>query len=65
MRIVTIIQAETNKEVHKFHKYWTYNKHWNATVEIQIGVPTWTETVKLNRCVVHPRVLCFKGHQCK
>jgi len=27
MRIVTIIQAETDKEVHKFHMYWTYNKH--------------------------------------
>jgi len=63
--LLTIIQAETDKEVNKFHMYWTYNRHRNAAVKIQIGMPTWTEAVNWNCCVVHPCVLCFKGHQCQ
>ena len=63
--MVTIIQAEMDKEFDKFHMYWTHDKHWNATLKLQIVVPTLTVAMNWNRCVVHPRVLCFKGHQCK
>lgn len=41
MRIVTIIQPETNKEVHKFMCIG----HVTNTEMLQIGVPPWTKAV--------------------